>query len=64
MSPGLSWRRALAEVFERIRYQPNLHTAAVVRHGDAAVAAATMLGRWLERRLSAHVVVEANGDAG
>jgi hypothetical protein len=58
------WRRALAEVFERIRYQPNLHTAAVVRHGDAAVAAATMLGRWLERRLSAHVVVEATGTAG
>ena len=54
------WRRALAEIFERIPYQPNIHTTAVVRHGDGATAAAILLGRWLEQRLSAHVAIEAN----
>lgn len=56
------WRRALAEVFERIRYQPSLHTTAVVRHGQLATAAAILLGRWLEQRLAAHVAIEANDD--
>lgn len=58
------WRRALAEVFERVRYEPSLHTTAVVRHGEGALSAATMMGRWLEKKLSARVVVESTGQAG
>jgi glucose-6-phosphate dehydrogenase assembly protein OpcA len=58
------WRRALAEVFERIRYQPKLHTTSVVRHGEGAMAAAILLARWLEERLSAHVAIESTGAGG
>lgn len=53
------WRRAMAEVFERTKFVPFAKTTVTVRHGDGGMAAATLLGRWLERRLAATVVLEA-----
>lgn len=58
------WRRALAEVFERIRYRENAATNVTVRYGEQAMASAALLGRWLEKRLAAHVVVEQDPQKG
>jgi glucose-6-phosphate dehydrogenase assembly protein OpcA len=55
------WRRALAEVFERAAHQDGATTTATLRHGDAGLAAAALLGRWLEQRLAAHVALEPAG---
>lgn len=54
------WRRALAEVFERTPFTADAVTEVVVRHGEAGTAAAALLGRWLERRLHAHVALETD----
>jgi glucose-6-phosphate dehydrogenase assembly protein OpcA len=53
------WRRALAEAFERCAFTPGAPTAVAIRHGDGALAAAMLLGRWLEQRLGADVALAA-----
>ncbi len=55
------WRRALAEVFERAPFQPHAVTTLTIRHGEAGMAAVSLLGRWLEQRLHAQVALEASG---
>lgn len=54
------WRRALAEVFERTPFRMFTPTEITVRHGDAGLAAAALLGRWLEQRLGARIALEAS----
>lgn len=58
------WRRALAEVFERATFREHVPTEVTIRYGEAGVAGACLLGRWLESRLAATVVVEASGAPG
>jgi glucose-6-phosphate dehydrogenase assembly protein OpcA len=55
------WRRALAEVFERAPFQQHAVTTVTIRHGEAGMAAVSLLGRWLEQRLHAQVALEASG---
>ncbi len=55
------WRRAMAEVFERIHYREMAPTDVTIRYGENAMASAALLGRWLEKRLAAHVVIEHAG---
>lgn len=55
------WRRALAEVFERAPFHEHATTQATLRHGEAGMAAVSLLGRWLEQRLHAHVALEQTG---
>ncbi|MFO1078206.1 MAG: glucose-6-phosphate dehydrogenase assembly protein OpcA [Planctomycetota bacterium] len=52
------WRRALAEAFERAAWQPGTPVTGIVRHGPNAVAAAILLGQWLEGRLAARIELE------
>jgi glucose-6-phosphate dehydrogenase assembly protein OpcA len=54
------WRRALAEGFERLTWQPGMAVTATIRGGSgmAAIAAPTLLGKWLEQRVAAEVVLE------
>lgn len=58
------WRRALAEVFERARFREHTETHVTIRYGEHGMAGACLLGRWLEQRLAAQVVVEASGNNG
>lgn len=58
------WRRALAESFERIAFDPSAATTAAIHHGADALAAAMCLGEWLERRLGAKVTLDGTGTAG
>ncbi len=57
------WRRALAEGFERVRWQPGTPTTVMIRHGKQATAAAQLLGDWLRARLAAKVQFDTSGDA-
>jgi len=52
------WRRGLAEALDRFAWRQDVPTSVAIRSGDAAAAAALLLGRWLERRLAAKVVLE------
>ncbi|HEX6812717.1 MAG TPA: glucose-6-phosphate dehydrogenase assembly protein OpcA, partial [Planctomycetota bacterium] len=56
------WRRALAEAFERVPWQPGMATAGKVRHGAASTAEALLLAAWLRTRLGAAIVLEPAGD--
>jgi hypothetical protein len=57
------WRRALAEAFEHLDWQPGVATSTAITHGptSGAVAAAHALGDWLARRLHADVRYETAG---
>ena len=57
------WRRALAEAFERVPWQPGMPTTGRVRHGKLADAAAQRLAEWLRERLAAKVELDPTGDA-
>lgn len=54
------WRRALAEAFEKIAWQPGTPTRARIRFADACGtrAATARLAQWLLDRLGAHVEIE------
>jgi hypothetical protein len=56
------WRRALAEAFERVPWQPQSNATAAIRHGRDATAAAHLLAQWLEERLGAKIDLDASGD--
>lgn len=57
------WRRALAEGFERLPWQPGTPTMATIRFGTPATSAALLLGSWLEHRLAAAVTLDGSGTA-
>jgi glucose-6-phosphate dehydrogenase assembly protein OpcA len=57
------WRRALAEAFERIVWQPGVVTTGLVRHGKAAGSAAQLLVEWLQQRLGGSWQLDTTGDA-
>ncbi len=56
------WRRALAEAFERVPWQPGTPTSGSVRHGRDATAASRLLAHWLQRRLDAKIELDASGE--
>jgi hypothetical protein len=56
------WRRAIAEAFERVQWQPGTAVTGVVRHGRDDAASAHLLSQWLTERLGAKVTTE-NGNA-
>ncbi len=58
------WRRGLAEAFERVPHAPGADTTVQIRHGKDALAAAMLLGEWLEARLDADVVLAGGGAPG
>ena len=51
------WRRALAEAFDRLTWQPGTAVAATIRHGGNALAAAQLLANWLHARTAAAVTL-------
>lgn len=55
------WRRALAEAFERIPWQPGQPTRGTIRHHTAGAASVVLLARWLERRLGATIDLDESG---
>ena len=55
------WRRALAEAFERIPWQPGTTVSGAIRHGRHAAAAALLLSDWLHERLGAGLALEPDG---
>lgn len=55
------WRRALAEAFGRVVWQPGTSTNGVIRHGRAGASTAILLAQWLQARLGARIVLEASG---
>lgn len=55
------WRRALAEAFERLDWQPNTRVKGCVRHGKMARATAMLLSDWLHERLQAAITLEPDG---
>ncbi len=57
------WRRALAEAFERITWQPGQPTRAIIRHASSGSASVVMLARWLERRLGATIDLDESGSS-
>ncbi|MFM1871573.1 MAG: hypothetical protein RL398_995 [Planctomycetota bacterium] len=52
------WRRALAEAFERIPYDPAQPHRGTIRCGKPGLASALLLAQWLQARLGASVAVE------
>jgi glucose-6-phosphate dehydrogenase assembly protein OpcA len=56
------WRRALAEAFERLDWQPNTPVTGVIRHGKKARATSMLLAGWLHERLAATISMEPEGD--
>ncbi|MCA8977487.1 MAG: glucose-6-phosphate dehydrogenase assembly protein OpcA [Planctomycetes bacterium] len=58
------WRRALAEAFERVTWQPDPGLRGVVRHGRDATAGAILLAEWLAARLGANIALEESGCRG
>lgn len=56
------WRRALAEAFETFEWQATQPTTVTIEHGGAPASCAA-LARWLEEKLSAHVVLRASASA-
>jgi glucose-6-phosphate dehydrogenase assembly protein OpcA len=56
------WRRALAEAFERLDWQPNTPVKGVVRHGKNARATSMLLANWLHERLAASITMEPDGN--
>lgn len=57
------WRRALAEAFERVPWQPGAKTTGQVRHGATNAATAMLLANWLRARLGAEIELDAGGEA-
>ena len=57
------WRRALAEAFERVPWQPGAATTGEIRHGAASAATAMLLANWLRTRLGAEIELDPAGDA-
>lgn len=55
------WRRALAEAFERVPWQPGTRVKGVVRHGAKAAASTLLLTDWLHDRVGAALSIEPNG---
>lgn len=58
------WRRALAEAFDRLTWQPGTPVAMTVRHGANALAAANLLASWLRARVGAAATMDPTGGAG
>ena len=56
------WRRALAEAFERLPWQPGTKVEGAVRYGASATAAAHLLADWLGSRLGARLALERSGE--
>lgn len=52
------WRRALAEAFERIAFDPALPHRGTIRCGKPGLASALLLAQWLQARLGASIDVE------
>jgi hypothetical protein len=55
------WRRALAEAFDRIDWQPKTPVKGTLRHGKNARATSLLLSEWLHERLSASLDMEPDG---
>ena len=55
------WRRALAEAFERLEWQPNTQVKGSIRHGKNARATSMLLADWLHERLAASIAMEPDG---
>lgn len=56
------WRRALAEAFERLDWEPNTPVTGVIRHGKKARATSMLLAGWLHERLAATISMEPESD--
>ena len=56
------WRRALAEAFGRLDWQPNTPVKGVIRHGKNARATSMLLADWLHERLAASIAMEPDGN--
>lgn len=56
------WRRALAEAFERLDWQPDTTVTGVIRHGKLARATSMLLADWLHERLAATMAMEPDGN--
>tara|TARA_R110002094_G_scaffold151643_1_gene139742 strand:+ start:191 stop:1162 length:972 start_codon:yes stop_codon:yes gene_type:complete len=56
------WRRALAEAFERLDWQPNTPVKGMIRHGKHARATSMLLADWLHERLAASIAMEPDGN--
>lgn len=56
------WRRALAEAFERLEWQPNSPVKGIIRHGKSARATSMLLADWLHERLAAAITMEPDGN--
>jgi glucose-6-phosphate dehydrogenase assembly protein OpcA len=56
------WRRALAEAFDRIEWQPKSPVSGTVRHGKNARATSMLLSEWLHERLAATISMEPDGN--
>lgn len=56
-------RRALAQAFERVVWQPGTPVTGHVRHGAQSASAALLLTDWLQQKLGARLQLETNGAA-
>jgi glucose-6-phosphate dehydrogenase assembly protein OpcA len=56
------WRRALAEAFERLKWQPNTPVKGIIRHGKNARATSMLFADWLHERLAASIAMEPDGN--
>jgi glucose-6-phosphate dehydrogenase assembly protein OpcA len=56
-------RRALAEAFERVVWQPGTAVTGHIRHGAQSASAALLLADWLQQKLGARLQLEAGGAA-
>lgn len=57
------WRRALAEAFEQLTWEPDAPVKGLIRHGKTARATSILLADWLHERLSATIAMEPDGHA-
>ena len=55
------WRRALAEAFDRIPWQPGVAVSGAIRHGGNGLAAAQLLANWLQARTHAKLALDPAG---
>ncbi len=55
------WRRALAEAFDRIPWQPGVAVSGAIRHGGNGLAAAQLLANWLQARTQAKLALDPAG---
>jgi glucose-6-phosphate dehydrogenase assembly protein OpcA len=56
-------RRALAEGFERVTWQPGTAVTGHIRHGAQSASASLLLADWLRQRLGANLQLEATATA-